>query len=925
MTAPRTATCPTCSTVVADSDRFCKSCGTVVSGISASLPIGGHAYPPAETATPAGAPLSASSPWELVLSRLRSVTDGEFEIGRELGRGGMAAVFLAQDLALNRRVAIKVMAPGLMLGEGMVQRFRQEAITIANLSHAHIVTIHAVRQLQDLHFFVMQFVEGQALEAVLRTHGPLPVDVVRVILHHVGSALAYAHRRGVVHRDIKPGNILLSGDGDALVTDFGIAKVAEGPTQTQTGMVVGTPTYMSPEQCYAQELDGSSDQYSLGIVAYQMLTGHVPFSGAAFEIMKGHTTDPVPPMRAVRPEIPESVEAAVLRMLAKKPAERFASFGDALAALGAHAIGEDSPLRAELVRLAAVEERREQLGELLRTPSASESGTRRRSSGATPAAIPAATPAAVPAATPAPVTPVVSALSLSAMPDEVRVGDTFRVHAAPLDATGHPMARAVQWSAVGTAVEVTADGTLRALAPGRAALNAACDDVYETVVLTVLPALAAASGAGAALPSASSGVRDRTAAPINATAVLAGGLDAVTPAPVTPAPVTPAPVTPAPITPAPITPAPVTPAPVTTAPSATSAPPLSAPPSVSRPASRPPWIYAAAAIPLLLVAFLLFKPSADDGSSAPPPEPTTTTPAPIAQNTTPAETEPPPLDEPADDPTPAATPTPSGPTLLLRFLPPPSTSLRASETLRLRVAARDAASGRDVPTPRVRFTSSDRSIARVDNTTGEVTAVRAGRVTITADAGDNVTSTLALSVLAEVTTAQTSPAPSPAAAPPSQGAATPPTNVAAGAGAAAVTTPPPATTLPVTEPTAPVAAPVATPAQLESQARSVITAYARAYESRELDRVRSVWPGLTESFASGLSAFFDLARDVRVTINSIDAPDGFNGAVGARTSVSARVTIRFNDGRRGQTQSDRWPVTLQREAAGWRIVSVGGA
>lgn len=912
MTAPRTATCPTCNTVVADSDRFCKSCGTVVSGISASLPIGGTGYPSADPATPSGAPLSASSPWELVLARLRSATGGEFEIGRELGRGGMAAVFLAQDLALNRRVAIKVMAPGLMLGEGMVQRFRQEAITIANLSHAHIVTIHAVRQLQDLHFFVMQFVEGQALEAVLRAHGPLPIDVVRVILHHVGSALAYAHRRGVVHRDIKPGNILLSGDGDALVTDFGIAKVAEGPTQTQTGMVVGTPTYMSPEQCYAQELDGSSDQYSLGIVAYQMLTGHVPFSGAAFEIMKGHTTDPVPPMRAVRPEIPESVEAAVLRMLAKKPAERFASFGDALTALGAHAIGEESPLRAELVRLAAVEERREQLGELLRAPS--ESGTRRRSSGSTPAAIPPATPA--------PVTPVVSALSLSAMPSEVRVGDTFRVHAAPLDASGQPVARAVTWSAVGTGVEVTADGTLRALAPGRAALNASCEDVYETVVLTVLPAVAASSGAGTALPAAFSGTRDRAAPPMNATAVLAGGMEAVTPAPVTPAPVTPAPVTPAPVTPAPVTPAPVTPVSPVSA--------TSAPPSVAKATSRPPWIYAAAAVPVLLIAFLLLKPGADDTSTPPSLSAPSTSAAEAGNGSTPpvaaeVEAEVQPADVPPIEPTPPAPTVASGPSLLLRFLPPPSTSLRASESLRLRVAARDAASGRDVPTPRVRFTSSDRSIARVDNSTGEVTAVRAGRVTITADAGDNVRSTLELSVLAEVATAQpTTPAPttSAAAAPPAQGATTPPATTT-GAAPTTGATPPPVSP-PVTEPTPPAAAPVATPAQLETQARNTVTAYARAYESRELDRVRAVWPGLTDGFASGLSAFFDLARDVRVTINGIDAPDGYNGAVGARTNISARVTIRFNDGRRGQTQTDRWPVTLQREAAGWRIVSVGG-
>lgn len=913
MTAPRTATCPTCSTVVSESDRFCKSCGTVVSGISASLPIGGGGYAPSAPAA-AEAPLSATSPWELVLSRLRAVTGGEFEIGRELGRGGMAAVFLAQDLALNRRVAIKVMAPGLMLGEGMVQRFRQEAITIANLSHAHIVTIHAVRQLQDLHFFVMQFVEGQSLETVLRAHGPLPVEVVRVILHHVGSALAYAHRRGVVHRDIKPGNILLSGDGDALVTDFGIAKVAEGPTQTQTGMVVGTPTYMSPEQCYAQELDGSSDQYSLGIVAYQMLTGHVPFTGAAFEIMRGHTTDPVPPMRAVRPDMPESVESAVLRMLAKKPSERFASFGEALSALGAHAIGEDSPLRADLVRLAAVEERAQQLGDLLRTPSTPLSGTRRRStSGVSGAAAPAipAPPNTPPAVTPAPVATApstsapstspgappaapfadaptrVAALSLAALPSEVRVGDTFRVHATPMDAAGQPLARPVAWSAVGAAVEVSTDGTVRAIAAGRSVLNAACDEFYETVVLTVLPVSAATSGAGVVLPAAASEVAPAPA--LSATAVLAGG-----PAPSPPP----------------------SPSPRPTADASSSEPPA---------AGRPRWLIAAAAVPLLLIAFLLLRPSAEQGAgtvqTAAVPT-TTATVAPDPVQPPPVEPEPEVADSATSPPAPPVTetssPTPAPSVRTLRFVTPTSTTLRPSETLQLRVSARDAGSGRDVPTPPVSFRSSDGRVARVDSRTGLVTAVGAGRATVTADAGDDVRATITLTVAAAVAVAPATTESAPVADPPVTGGAnTPPPNESV---VTRPTTPPPTTgTPPAPAPTVP----VATAAELEAQARNVITAYARAYESRELDRVRAVWPGLSDGYAAELNTFFDLARDVRVSISGIDAANGYDGAPGAITRVVARVNIRFNDGRRGQSQSDRWAVSLRREGAAWRIVSVG--
>ncbi len=435
---------------------------------------------PPETLEPA-APSPAAyppSPWELVLDRLREATEGEFDVGRELGRGGMAAVFLGRDLALNRRVAIKVMAPGLMLGEGMVERFRQEAITIANLTHAHIVSIYAVRQLDDLHFFVMQFVAGQALDTVLRTHGRLSVPVVRAILFQVGSALAYAHRRGVVHRDIKPGNILMSGDGDALVTDFGIAKVAEGPTQTQTGMVVGTPTYMSPEQCYAQPLDGRSDQYSLGVVAYELLTGGTPFSGAAFEIMRGHTTQPVPSIRAQRPDVPEAMEAAIHRMMGKTPEERFPSFGEALDALGATAVREGDPVRGELVRLAAVEERRTMLGDLLHTPSTAQSagsGAGRRSGGAQ---------------TPAPAnsggTAAQTAVAIAPIATAIEVGDTLPLQARVL---GESAGTTLQWSVDAPTVASVnpLTGALTAIAPGTGYVLATVGSVTERTTFVVVP------------------------------------------------------------------------------------------------------------------------------------------------------------------------------------------------------------------------------------------------------------------------------------------------------------------------------------------------------------------------------------------------------------------------------------------------------
>jgi serine/threonine-protein kinase len=319
-----------------------------------------------------------ASPWSVVGARLQDATAGEYEIFTELGRGGMAAVYLARDLALNRRVAIKVMAPGLLLGPGMMERFKQEAITVASLQHVHIVAIYGVRQIGDLHFFVMQFVPGRTLEGVLRDVGALPIRVVRAWLFQIGSALGYAHRRGVIHRDIKPGNILLNADGEAIVTDFGIAKVAESPNQTQTGTVVGTPVYMSPEQCYARELTGASDQYSLGVVAYEMLVGRPPFSGSSFALMRSHTDTPPPPLHDVRPDVPPAMEAAVMRMLAKTAEERFPSLADALVSLGAGPLSPDDPLHAELQKLAAAAERLDQLGDIARTPASPVPKTRER-------------------------------------------------------------------------------------------------------------------------------------------------------------------------------------------------------------------------------------------------------------------------------------------------------------------------------------------------------------------------------------------------------------------------------------------------------------------------------------------------------------------------------------------------------------------
>jgi len=157
----------------------------------------------------------AHDAWQRILGRLRTAVAGEFEILREIGSGGMAAVYLARELALHRLVAIKVMSPALLTGNGMVERFRQEARTIAGLDHRNIITIYAVRDYEDLHFFVMKFIKGRSLEHIIRTAGPLPIPMVRGLLYMVGDGLGHAHRRNVVHRDVKPANILIDADGNA--------------------------------------------------------------------------------------------------------------------------------------------------------------------------------------------------------------------------------------------------------------------------------------------------------------------------------------------------------------------------------------------------------------------------------------------------------------------------------------------------------------------------------------------------------------------------------------------------------------------------------------------------------------------------------------------------------------------------------------
>src|SRR5919107_2266581 len=359
MTTP--ITCLQCSGPLGPDDRFCAQCGAellwcascgefLLQNEETCPKCGTPGIPrPESHAIPFDLP-DDESPWAEVVARLRRATLGEFEIGHELGRGGMAAVFLAHELSLHRDVAIKVMSPGLLMGEGMIDRFRREAITIAHLNHPNIVSVYSVRAAEGLHFFVMRCIQGRSLEHVIKDAGKLPLTMVRSILYHVGSALAYAHRFKVVHRDIKPANILIDEEGNAVVTDFGIAKAAEGPSHTHTGFMVGTPAYMSPEQCAGGEVSGASDQYSLGAVAYEMITGVPPFIGSTYSVIQAHVEQEPRPL-IEQCDCPPELEQAVLRMLAKSPEARWGGMNQALTALGATALAEDDPLRRELSRL----------------------------------------------------------------------------------------------------------------------------------------------------------------------------------------------------------------------------------------------------------------------------------------------------------------------------------------------------------------------------------------------------------------------------------------------------------------------------------------------------------------------------------------------------------------------------------------------
>jgi beta-lactam-binding protein with PASTA domain/predicted Ser/Thr protein kinase len=261
-----------------------------------------------------------------------TVFNGRYELHRRLGKGGMAEVFLARDLQLDRPVAVKVLFPEYANDPNFVARFRREAQAAANLNHPNIVGVFDWGQEHGTYFIVMEYVEGRSLADLIRTNGRVPATTAVDVATDIAAALGAAHRAGVLHRDIKPGNIMVTPAGMVKVADWGIGRAMDASVEdnlTQTGAVMGTATYFSPEQAQGLPLDQGSDLYALGVVLYEMLTGRTPFTGdSPVSIAYKHVQEPPRPLRSVNLDIPVELEAITMMLLEKKPADRYASADD---------------------------------------------------------------------------------------------------------------------------------------------------------------------------------------------------------------------------------------------------------------------------------------------------------------------------------------------------------------------------------------------------------------------------------------------------------------------------------------------------------------------------------------------------------------------------------------------------------------------
>jgi hypothetical protein len=321
---------------------FCTECGAQTA-LTSQETVHMGAAPPTEAETTAmgagGEPVAASEQPaaepndDALFLKVRDALSADYDVKRELGRGGMAVVYEATERELQRRVAIKVLPPDMASGDA-AERFKREARLAASLDHQNVIPVYRVGTVDGLQYMAMKFVEGRGLDEIIKEQGALPIPVIVRVLTHAARGLAYGHKRQIIHRDIKGANILIENDGRVTVADFGIARAMGEHTITATGMVVGTPSYMSPEQCGGMQLGPQADQYSLGVLAFQMLTGRLPFEAdSLIGVVQHHYMTPPPDVREARKDVPPELYQIVYRALEKKAENRFPTTDHMVAAL----------------------------------------------------------------------------------------------------------------------------------------------------------------------------------------------------------------------------------------------------------------------------------------------------------------------------------------------------------------------------------------------------------------------------------------------------------------------------------------------------------------------------------------------------------------------------------------------------------------